>query len=231
MMQKIINADCSDILPELAEEFPNLVIVTDPPFNIGYHYGRYGDDMPDDEYWELMRLVFDTAPSVVIHYPEALHRLSIELGRPPDKTVSWVYNSNTAKQHRDIAFYGIEPDFTKVRQPYKNLNDKRILERLEKGCGGGRLYDWWNVNQVKNVSSDKTIHPCQMPVKVMDNVIGILPDDITVIDPFCGSGTTGIACKIHERPFIGIEIDPDYAKMAQRRIDDYAVEMPLFDYA
>lgn len=52
-----------------------------------------------------------------------------------------------------------------------------------------------------------------MPLKVMENVIGILPDDCIIVDPFMGSGTTGIAVKTMNerqgvnRSFIGIEID------------------------
>lgn len=225
-MNKIINKDCADVLPELLDAFPKAIIVSDPPFNVGYHYRTYSDSLDDDEYWELMGNVFGIAPSVVIHYPESLHRLSIQLGRVPDKVVSWVYNSNTAKQHRDIAFYGVTPDFTKVRQPYKNPNDKRIRERMKNGHKGGRLYDWWDINQVKNVSKDKTFHPCQMPLKVMTNIIGILPDTM-IIDPFCGSGTTGIACKVLGRDFIGIELDDEYADMAARRIREYAVNERL----
>lgn len=53
--------------------------------------------------------------------------------------------------------------------------------------------DWWNVNQVKNVSKAKTGHPCQMPVEVMKNIIGILPDGIGIIDPFLCGGTDGVS--------------------------------------
>ena len=141
--------------------------------------------------------------------------------------ISWVYNSNTGKQHRDIAFFGVKPDMKKVRQPYKNPNDKRIKERIAKGIGGGRLYDWWNINQVKNVSREKTKHPCQMPLEVMKNIIGILPDDAIIIDPFMGSGTTGIAVlEMNEkqnvnREFIVIELDNEYFDIAKQRIENF----------
>ena len=57
-----------------------------------------------------------------------------------------------------------------------------------------------------------------MPLDVMSNIIGILPDNIGVIDPFTGSGTTAIACALRNVPFIGYEIDSDYCTIAQRRI-------------
>jgi hypothetical protein len=72
----------------------------------------------------------------VVHYPESLYRLAIEKQAHPQRVVSWVYNSNTPRQHRDIAFWGVKPDFSKVLQPYKNPTDKRIKARMAAGIGG-----------------------------------------------------------------------------------------------
>ena len=205
-------------------DIPNSVIVIDPPFNIGYHYANYKDNKEEEAYYDELASLLRDRPAVVIHYPEQLHKLSIKLGYAPTKVVSWVYNSNTQKQHRDIAFYNIKPDFTKIVQPYKNQTDKRIRARIQQGILGGKLYDWWNINQVKNVSKDKSklTHPCVMPVEVMTNIVGILPDDCTVIDCFMGSGTTGIACKRLGRNFIGVELDKTYFDEARQRIADDA---------
>lgn len=215
----LLNSDCLEAKKTLNSE--KLIVVTDPPFNIKYHYNEYKDNMAEEDYYNWLAEVvnINDNPFVIIHYPECLHKLSLKLGRTPDKIVSWVYNSNTAKQHRDIAFYGIKPDFRKVLQPYKNLNDKRIKERIAKGIGGGRLYDWWNINQVKNVSKQGNTHPCVMPVEVMKNIIGILPEDYIIVDPFMGSGTTGVACKELNRNFVGYEINKEYYEIAERRIN------------
>ena len=227
MISKTINdniilyqGDCKEILPEILPKIENPIIVSDPPFNIGYHYKSYKDRMKQDDYLEDMAFVFSRCPSVIVHYPESLHQLSIKMGKAPERVVSWIYNSNTAKQHRDIGFYDVKPDFRKVIQPYKNLKDKRIQERIRNGHLGGRLYDWWNVNQVKNVSKDKTFHPCQMPVEVLMNVVGILPDTATIIDPFLGSGTTGVAAVLRGRKFVGIELDPEYFEVSRKRIEE-----------
>lgn len=210
--------NCDDILRRLNKR--NVVIVTDPPFNIGYHYASYKDKLPDNEYYKWLASVMDNLPCVIVHYPESLYKLSYQMGRFPNKIVSWVYNSNTAKQHRDIAFFDVEPNFKQVTQPYKNLNDKRIKALIAKGHKGGRLYDWWNVNQVKNVNKEKTNHPCQMPLEIMKNIIGILPKGVTVLDPFMGSGTTGVACKQLGVEFIGIEIDEEYYRISVERINN-----------
>lgn len=233
-MEKLFNGDCLEILR--SKEYKDLVFdkqvvfVSDPPFNMGYHYNTYKDNKKEDEYFEWLSEIFGSEKAVLIHYPESLFKFAIRTNRPPVKVVSWVYNSNTAKQHRDIAFFDIEPVFSQVVQPYKNPNDKRIKKLMEKGKLGGRLYDWWNVNQVKNVSKDKTNHPCQMPQEVMNNIIGILPktDNLVVVVPFMGSGTTGIACQKYGVDFIGIELDTDYFKIAEERLTNK--EMTIFDY-
>lgn len=223
---KLYNEDCQDVLPHILENIDRkkVIFVSDPPFNIGYHYNSYKDNLDEEEYYESLESIFGEDKCVIIHYPEQLYKFSFQIGKFPEKVVSWVYNSNTGKQHRDIAFFGVKPDFKKVRQPYKNPTDKRIKERIAKGIKGGRLYDWWNINQVKNVSKEKTKHPCQMPLEVMKNIIGILPDDCIIIDPFMGSGTTGLAVlemnkqQGVERDFIGIELDTEYYEIAKDRL-------------
>ena len=150
--------------------------------------------MSPDKYMYMLAHVTSLTPSVVIHYPEQLHSLS-------------------------VAFYGVSPDFRRVKQPYKNPTDKRIQKRIAEGKGA-RLYDWWEVNQVKNVAKCKTAHPCQMPLEVMKRVIGVLPDGIGVIEPYAGSGTTLVACKELGIPFIGYEIVPEYAEIAKARLAD-----------
>lgn len=92
---------------------------------------------------------------------------------------------------------------------------------MQKASGGGRLYDWWNINQVKNVSKKELTHPCVMPLEVMKNIIGILPEDKVVIDCFMGANTTGIACKLLGRNYIGIEIDKVYYEEAVKRTEEY----------
>jgi site-specific DNA-methyltransferase (adenine-specific) len=217
--QRLILGNALEELAKISVSEHKFVIVTDPPFNVGYHYNNYKDNMDEDDYYEMLASVFQYSPFVVIHYPEEIYKIAFQVGEFPDKVVSWVYNSNTPKQHRDIAFFGVKPDFTQYGQPYKNLKDKRIMQRIAEGKSA-RLYDWWDINQVKNVSRDKTKHPCQMPLEVMKRIVAILPSDYTVVDPFMGSGTTGLACKILNRNFIGIELDEEYLEIARQRIND-----------
>lgn len=218
---QLINGDCREILKKI--DLEKAIIVSAPPFNIGYHYETYKDRLNDDEYIAMLKEVFEGKKSVVIHYPESLYKMSVAMNKVPERVVSWVYNSNTARQHRDIAFFDVIPDFKKVRQPYKNLKDKRIQKRIAEGKSSAKLYDWWNVNQIKNVSHEKLDFPCQMPLEVMKNIIGILPEDYIIIDPFMGSGTTGVAAIECKRDFIGIELDKKYFEIAKQRINEAAM--------
>jgi len=93
------------------------------------------------------------------------------------------------------------------------------MKRIAEGKSA-RLYDWWEINQIKNVSKDKTDNPCQMPLQVMNNIIQILPEEYIIIDPFMGSGTTGVACVKNNRHFIGIEKEKTYYDIAVKRITD-----------
>ncbi len=72
-------------------------------------------------------------------------------------------------------------------------------------------------------------HPTQKPVDVLKWCIEHLPDNATtILDPFMGSGTTGVACVKLGRKFIGIEIEPKYFDIACRRIEQAMAQPDLF---
>lgn len=208
----IYHGDARDVLPELEAG----VVVTDPPYNVGYHYDSYNDRLSADEYADLLRATL-RLPAAVLHYPEDIFDIATALGSRPEKVAAWVYNANTPRQWRMVAWFGCAPDFKRMRQPYKNLSDKRIRRLVEKGSPGTALYDWWHDDQVKNVSDEKTGHPCQIPLAVMVKVVGVTPTEV-VIDPFMGSGTTLRAAKDLGRRSIGIEIDERYCEIAAKRM-------------
>jgi DNA modification methylase len=71
-------------------------------------------------------------------------------------------------------------------------------------------------------------HPTQKPVEVMAWCLGFLPAARTVLDPFMGSGSTGVACARDGKAFIGIEISEEYFDIACRRIADEASRPRMF---
>jgi hypothetical protein len=161
---------------------------------------------------------------VVIHYPEAIFPIAQRYRRAPDELVAWVYNAHTPKQWRAVAWFGVSPDLSLDSQAYKNPTDKRVAARIARG-DEARLYDWWHIEQVKNVSADKTEHPCQIPMALMMRILRVTPFDGPVIDPFCGSGTTLVAAQAFGRQAIGIESSEEYCEIAAYRLRQPSLEL------
>lgn len=80
-----------------------------------------------------------------------------------------------------------------------------------------------NIIQYKKVHHSKAVHPTQKPVDLLEHLI-TEPDysPETILDPFMGSGSTGVAAKNLNRSFIGIELDPEYFSIAKQRIGGLA---------
>jgi len=79
-------------------------------------------------------------------------------------------------------------------------------------------------------SAERKQHPTQKPLALMRWCIGRLPADAaTILDPFMGSGTTGVACVHEGRSFIGIEREPAYFDIACRRIEEAYRQPRLFE--
>lgn len=201
-------------------EIPKGLTITDPPYNQGYAYNKYKDRMSEEDYIELLSKI--PIPCVIIHYPEeTINILPKALKVKCEQIVCWVYNSNTGKQSRLISWWGCKPDFRKVLQPYKNLNDKRIQKRISEGKTGAKLYDWWEINQVKNVSKEKTEHPCQIPEEIIKRIIKITAKEgDTIIDVFGGSGTTSKVANDLGFNTISYEIDEKYIDIIKKRLND-----------
>ena len=78
-----------------------------------------------------------------------------------------------------------------------------------------------NVNNVTNQFSDKRLHPATFPEGLVEFFVKSFTNEgATVLDPFMGSGTTGVACANLNRNFIGIELDSEYFKIAEKRINE-----------
>ena len=125
--------------------------------------------------------------------------------------------------------------FTKGNQTIFNLDDVRVPQkypgkRYYKGPNKGHLSgnplgknpsDVWDIPNVKAKHVEKTDHPCQFPVVLPQRLIKALtyPDDL-VLDPFMGSGTTGVAAIIENRRFVGAELIKPYYDISVTRIRD-----------
>lgn len=215
----VYKMDFRDGMSSIGEDF---TIITDPPYNINYEYDNYQDNLNTEEYIELIAN-FKGHKIAIIHYPEESMKYFVPALGVPSEVNVWAYNSNLPSRHsRLINYYNLKPDYTKVLQPYKNPNDKRIAKRIAAGHKGARSYDWFtDINLVKNVSKVDYNHPCPVPVKLMERIIKLTtePGDL-IVDPFAGSGTTGIAAHNTGRRFIGFEISEKYTNMANDRLEE-----------
>jgi site-specific DNA-methyltransferase (adenine-specific) len=210
----IINGDFRDYL----HLFDDGIIISDPPYNQNLRYSSYKDNLETKAYKSMLKLAFSNRKSVIIHYPEETINILSKVLENCQESVAWVYNSNTKKQHRQVTWWGCKPDFRKVGQDYKNPTDKLVAKLIADGKRA-RLYDWWNINQVKNKNKYHS-HPCPIPLELAERII-LTTTNIgdTVIDPFMGSGTICLAAKKHGRKYIGIEIDQEYFNIAKDILD------------
>ncbi|MCK9370650.1 site-specific DNA-methyltransferase [Candidatus Dojkabacteria bacterium] len=214
----IIKGNCLDYIDKIPKD---AFLISDPPYNQKYHYDNYDDNLEPQEYRDLLYQIFSERKSIIIHYPEETIKIlaTLDLGNC-DEVVSWIYNSNTAKQHRLITWWNCKPDMKLIPQPYKNPEDRRIKQRIKDGktC---RSYDWWNINQVKNVSKKNNCHSCPIPEEIARRIIlSTTEKGDLVVDPFCGSGTILKVAKELGRNFIGIEISKKYTEVANQMLDD-----------
>ena len=125
--------------------------------------------------------------------------------------------------------------FTKGLQTVFNLDEVRVPQkypgkRFYKGPNKGQLSgnpmgknpsDVWDIPNVKAKHIEKTAHPCQFPVAIPRRLIRALTNkNGLVLDPFMGSGTTGVAALIEGRRFVGSEIQKSYFDISVGRIKD-----------
>jgi len=196
----VVEADCRDVLPWLP--IGACVLVTDPPYGIGEAGGKnrtrsklapatdYGDDAWDDE----------PAPQATIDAAIRVCRWAIVFGGnyyalPPSSC--WLVWDKVNG----------ESDFADCELAWTNLPGaaRRIV---------------WQWNGMLRRGRETRHHPTQKPVGVMQWAVERLPRDApnVILDPFAGSGTTGVAALRLGRRFIGIEREPRWAALSCERL-------------
>lgn len=93
--------------------------------------------------------------------------------------------------------------------------------------GGKQMKNMWEINAERH----KTIHPTEKPETLLERILLIgSKEGSTVLDPFMGSGTTGVVAKKLGRNFIGFELDPQYFELAKSRIKSNHTTNKLVEY-
>jgi DNA modification methylase len=200
--------DCAEILPTLGKVD---AVVTDPPYGIGEAAGKnksrgnlaaakdYGDDQWDDK----------PVDDRVIQLIRQMSGWQIIFGGnyyllPPTKCWLVWDKENTG-------------DFADAELAWTNLNKAVRLKRY-----------MWN-GMLRANKEPRGDHPTQKPVGIMEWCISHLPDNSqTILDPFMGSGTTGVAAMNLQRKFIGIEREQKYFDIACKRIEQTQAQERLF---
>ena len=201
--------DCLELLPTLGKVD---AVVTDPPYGIGEAAGKnlsrgkmalvgdYGSSDWDNE---------PASPEQIAAIRNCSRWQIIFGGNyfdlPPSPCwLVWDKQNGTN-------------DFADCELAWTNLN--KAVRRI-----------YWRWNGMIRKGSDIREHPTQKPVGVMEWCIQHLPDiEGTILDPFMGSGTTGVACANLGRKFIGIELEPKYFDIACKRIEEAYRQPRLFD--
>jgi adenine-specific DNA-methyltransferase len=130
------------------------------------------------------------------------------------ETILWFTKGNDYKFNLDS-----------VRVPVKYPNKKHFkgpkIGQLSSNPLGKNPGDVWDITNVKAMHPEKTEHPCQFPVAMIERLILAMTDtgDL-VLDPFVGSGTTLVAAALHGRKSLGIEVQEKYVEIAMSRLKD-----------
>lgn len=221
----LIKGNNLDVLKTISDKSVDLV-VTDPPYNIskknnfetmnrqGIDFGEW-DKNADLLSWmnELPRIVKKGASIIVFNDWRNLGIIAKELeekGFLIKDIIRWE-KTNPMPRNRDRRYI---VDYEFAIWAVENHAKWKFHRQSDK-------YDRSEIRVPIASASEKTLgaHPTQKPVKLMEELLLRHSDknDI-VLDPFMGSGSTGIACLNTNRDFIGIELDENYFEIAKKRI-------------
>ena len=203
----LYRGDCLDILPTLEAGSVDAV-VTDPPYGINFNvnYTRFTGGLSNSRYWHRPIAGDDSPfdPSPFVSYAKTV--------------ILWGANSYSDK---------LPGGSWLIWDKRVNGNENGFLSDAEAAwCNRGHgVYIFGHTWQgfIKASERGNVLHPTQKPVALMEWCVAkyTSPGD-TILDPFMGSGTTGVAALRTGRKFIGIELDPDYFKIAEERIRNAA---------
>ncbi len=210
--QRLILGDCRLIMP-LLDSFD--AAWTDPPYNVKKNYGVYKDNLTDEEYlaWcnDWISIIENKTEIIAIYCPK--------------KHFRWFLN-RLPEHHPIICGWTISGC---IRANYIHQYAPILLPKKPKNI----CPDFWlNVQMVGMgyfFKEEKFDHPGLTSLDMTRRVLRAITNiNDTVLDCFLGTGTTLVACQQMGRIGTGIEIDPDYFKIACQRVHDAWKQPDLF---
>lgn len=218
----LILGDCLEVLRELPECFRADALITDPPYGIGFKYASHNDTPEGYGEW-LSQVIAEGEsrlnPGSPIFVFQAMKNVK--------RFAEWF--------PRDWRIYAACKNFVQMRPtPMQYAFDPVVCwwtdgEAWSAGTSTRDFFVADTAGVISNRNNYEKGHPCPRPLGQMVQMVGqwARPDG-TVIDPFMGSGTTGVACSQLGRKFLGIEVEPTYFDIACRRIEDAQRQERLF---
>ncbi len=240
--------NCLDLLRDIPNGSLQL-IVTSPPYNIGKEYEKklhlknYLEQQAaviaecvrvlSDQgsiCWQVGNYVDDGA---IVPLDTVLYPIFSDLGLKMRNRIIWHFEHGLHCARRFSGRYETIVWFTKTKDYVFNLDPVRVPQKYPgkkyfKGPKAGQYScnplgknpgDLWLVPNVKSNHVEKTIHPCQFPVELIERlVLSLSNEDDWVLDPFLGTGTSIIAAVRHNRRGAGAEVVPKYVTLARDRI-------------
>lgn len=135
--------------------------------------------------------------------------------------VTW-YKRNSQQSFRNRPHYMCEYAWLIEYAPgmnWKPIKTFYDIAGLPAGC--------FSTERVLTKGTQQAAHPSQKPVQLMRMLVQAVPQ--SVLDPYCGTGTTGVACLDLGKDFVGVEIDPAYFAIAEKRIAEAQMQLPLLE--
>jgi len=212
--------DCLEILPTLGKVD---AVVTDPPYGIGFKYESHNDD--PDGYGEWLQEIIYTAEG------------KCTPGSPIFIFQAMLQVRNFSKWFdRNWRIYAAAKNFVQMRPTAMQYSFDPVVvwwvdgeKPWSKGTANRDFFVANTAPVVATPNNPEKGHPCPRPLDQMHLIIGQwCKPECVVLDPFMGSGTTGVACAKLGRKFIGIEIEPKYFDIACERIQDAYNRPDLF---
>jgi site-specific DNA-methyltransferase (adenine-specific) len=248
-LNKIICGDCIEVLGKVSEPFADLIFA-DPPFNIGYKYDKYHDEVASDKYIDWTRQWMTACKKVLKpygsfyiaigdDYAANVKVIAEKIGLVMRNWIIWHYTfgqqtkDKFARAHTHIFYFVNDAKkFTFNDYAVRVPSDRQLIYDDKRANPAGKMPDdVWEDSRVCGTFKERTgWHPCQMPESVLMRIIAISskPGDC-VLDPFVGSGTTAVAARKLQRDYVGIEISAEYAKKAEERLAKLDTRCSILD--
>lgn len=237
---KLIQDDVLTGLRGIQNESVDLVC-TDPPYNIGENdwdkFSDIGEYLDWTKEWltECYRVLKDTGSIYVFGLNPMLRHISkimVEIDFHYKNWIIWdtVQGSGGGlwvNRYEGILYY------SKTDEPYEDPEAVKLFRHEENIREyKGKEYQFknpsnvWRFPCVDDKHPERTEHPTQKPVELIERIVKAnCPLDGLILDPFIGSGTTGVAAMQNRRRSIGIDSNKQYLDIAQGRVDE--IEIPI----